>query len=343
MCDQSDVCQICNLESRMDCDNLQQPQATNNVRQVWKGTKKVVAIPTFQVIVAQGIVASTPGNAMAFLTLWMELLGFSHGRAALLVALLPLGTAAGSLFGGWVGDQAASYLPNAGRIMCSQLSAGMATPLAALLLLGLPKDSGAAWLYALVLLSLGFVMSWNAPATNWPIFSEIVPGQLRTTVYALDMALEKSVAALGAPLVGVLAVHVYGFRKVKQKKGDESGATSTVAMDLPNARALGHGLFFCIAVPFVLCLSIASFLYCTYPKDREQVKQFTVEQQGKSSQERESLCDWDDAWNTLMDETGDDDGFLLHNFETLKSAPRRFAPVGVNHPQVLGRKSMPRL
>ena len=49
------------------------------------GVLQVVRIRTFQVIVAQGVVGQIPWIAMLFFTLWLELLGFSHKRAASLV------------------------------------------------------------------------------------------------------------------------------------------------------------------------------------------------------------------------------------------------------------------
>ncbi|EFJ09872.1 hypothetical protein SELMODRAFT_427648 [Selaginella moellendorffii] len=232
---------------------------SEKTKEMIRGTRSVLSLRTFQVIVAQGVVGQTPWNAMVFFTLWLELLGFGHARAALCVALLSIGNAFGSVFGGWVGDVAAAKFPNAGRIACSQFSAGVGIPLSALLLLGLPSRPSFAWAYGLVLYAMGFLMSWNSPATNWPIFSEIVPAELRTTVYALDMALEKSVAAVGSPLVGILS-EVFGF----SSKPDGGGGA--------NARAMARGLFLCIAVPFVACIAIISALYVKYPVDRDAAR-----------------------------------------------------------------------
>ncbi|KAJ7194090.1 hypothetical protein O6H91_Y516900 [Diphasiastrum complanatum] len=234
------------------------------VRELFKEIQTVFSVKTFWVIVAQGVVGSTPWAAMLFFTLWMELLGFTHFQAAFNVALFSIGNAIGSVFGGWVGDKAAAYFPDAGRIICSQFSAGVGIPLSGCLLLGLPKDSKFAWAYSIVLFFMGFLMSWNSPATNWPIFSEIVPPHLRTTVYAIDMAFENSIAAIGTPLVGFLSEHVFGFKKL--------AGQSKIKQDQGNAQALARGLFVCIAVPFTICVLIVSLLYLTYPKDRDLVK-----------------------------------------------------------------------
>jgi hypothetical protein len=52
---------------------------------------------------AQGIVGSTPWNAMVFFTLWLQLLGFSDLAASVLMATFALGCALGSLLGGCLG------------------------------------------------------------------------------------------------------------------------------------------------------------------------------------------------------------------------------------------------
>lgn len=55
------------------------------------------------VAAVQGIVGSTPWNAMVFFTLWLQLLGFSDFGAALLMAVFAGGCAIGSLIGGNLG------------------------------------------------------------------------------------------------------------------------------------------------------------------------------------------------------------------------------------------------
>jgi hypothetical protein len=50
--------------------------------------------------------------------------------------------------------------------MLSQISAGSAVPLAAILFLALPDDPSTAFMHGLVLVVMGFATAWNAPATN---------------------------------------------------------------------------------------------------------------------------------------------------------------------------------
>ncbi|KAL3693817.1 hypothetical protein R1sor_007468 [Riccia sorocarpa] len=240
------------------------PMEEDGLWELWKGTRQVLLVPTFQVIVAQGIVGQTPWYAMAFFTLWFELLGFKNSQAAFLAAMLSVGNMFGSVFGGWIGDLAAKHLPNSGRIICSHFSAAVGIPLSAVLLLLIPQDVTYGWLYGIILFLMGFLMSWNSPATNWPIFAEIVPQKLHTTVYAVDLALEKSISALGTPLVGILAERLFGF-----------STASAFRPDAKNARALAEGVFCLVAVPFSLCLVVISILYWTYPKDRDRARKET--------------------------------------------------------------------
>jgi hypothetical protein len=74
--------------------------------------------------------------------------------------------------------------------------------------------SGEWWsitLYGALLLVMGATISWAAPACNNPIFAEIVPPELRNLVYAFDRSFEMAIAAMAAPLVGILAEQLFGF------------------------------------------------------------------------------------------------------------------------------------
>ncbi|RZC67579.1 hypothetical protein C5167_011280 [Papaver somniferum] len=92
----------------------------------------------------------------------------------------------GELFGGKMGDILSVHLPNSGRIILSQISAGSFIPLAWILMFGLPDDPSTAFKHGVVLFIIGLCTSWNAAATNSPIFAEIVPEKSRTSIYALD-------------------------------------------------------------------------------------------------------------------------------------------------------------
>ncbi|KAJ4950227.1 hypothetical protein NE237_027059 [Protea cynaroides] len=230
--------------------------------------KSIMKVPSFQVIVAQGVTGTFPGSAMSFVPMWLELIGFSHKQTAFLIAMYVVAGSLGGLFGGKMGDFLSKRFPNSGRIVLAQISSGSAIPLAAVLLLVLPNDPSTAFLHGFVLFIFGFFRSWDATATNNPIFAEIVPEKSRTSIYALDRCFETILASFAPPVVGFLAQHFYGYKPATK------GASKSVEVvrDRENAASLAKALYMATGIPFSLCCLIYSFLYWTYPRDRERAR-----------------------------------------------------------------------
>eukprot|EP01046_Picozoa_sp_COSAG06_P000335 COSAG06_NODE_9_length_37879_cov_13.349735_15_plen_491_part_00 len=153
---------------------------------------KIVKIPTFQVIVAQGCFGNLPWAAWNFATLWLELNCFSNTMAATIVATYTFAQAIGQPFGGWLGDWWAARSPNYGRPLLAIVSVGLGIPCVFGFFILLPQGDGnalaAAVPYIGVAFVFGFAMSWTLAGTNAPIYSEIVPVEQRTLVYGLDNA-----------------------------------------------------------------------------------------------------------------------------------------------------------
>ncbi|KAL1209053.1 hypothetical protein V5N11_009278 [Cardamine amara subsp. amara] len=240
----------------------------SDIKDLLKEAKMVIKIPSFQIFVAQGVSGSFPWSALAFAPLWLELIGFSHKKTAVLVTLFTISCSFGGLFGGYMGDTLAKKLPNAGRIILSQISSGLAIPLAAILLIGLPDDPSTAFSHGLVFVIMGLCISWNGPATNSPIFAEIVPERARTSIYALDRSFESILASFAPPIVGMLAQNVYGYKPVPEG----SSSLIKIESDRENAASLAKALYTAIGIPMLICCTIYSFLYCTYPRDRDRAK-----------------------------------------------------------------------
>lgn len=239
------------------------------LKEVFMEAKSVVHVQSFQIIVAQGIAGSFPWSGLfSFGPMWLELIGFSHETTALLMTTFIVANSLGGLFGGKMGDILARHLPNSGRVILSQISAGSCIPLAAILYLGLPDDPSTAFKHGLALFIMGLITSWNAPATNNPIFAEIVPEKHRTSIYALDSSFESILSSFAPPLVGILAQHVYGYKPIPKGSSD----SAVIETNRGNAAALAKALYLIMAVSMVVCTSIYSFLYCTYPRDRERAK-----------------------------------------------------------------------
>ncbi|XP_037434287.1 uncharacterized protein LOC119301430 [Triticum dicoccoides] len=241
--------------------------------------KAVLRIPSFQVIVAQGLTGSFPWSALSFTAMWLELVGFSHGETAALMTLFKVATSLGGLFGGKMGDVLAGRLKNSGRIILAQISAGSAIPLAGVLLLALPSEPATFAHHGAALFVMGFMASWNTSATNSPILAEIVPPRSRTSVYALDRTFEAVLASFAPPVVGMLAEHLYGYKLVRSAAGG-AGHAASVETDRHNATSLARALYTAIAIPMALCCLVYSFLYCTYPRDRDLARAETARDGG---------------------------------------------------------------
>ena len=101
-----------------------------------------------------------------------------------------------------------------------------------------------------------------------PIFAEIVPEKSRTSIYALDRSFESILSSFAPPVVGILAQHVYGYKPVPEG----SSKSEEIQTDRENAASLAKALYTAIGIPMALCCLIYSFLYFTYPRDRERAQ-----------------------------------------------------------------------
>lgn len=87
-----------------------------------------------------------------------------------------------------MGDRMARKLPNNGRIFTAQFSVLCGIPLTWIILKGLPASAYASTpqAYAALMLLMGLTCTWAGAGCNSPIFAEIVPDELRSTIYAFD-------------------------------------------------------------------------------------------------------------------------------------------------------------
>ncbi|GLC33417.1 hypothetical protein PLESTM_000068900 [Pleodorina starrii] len=238
----------------------------------WRRIWDMITTPTFLIIILQGIVGSTPWNALVFLTLYLQLIGFSDVTSSALMALFLGGTAAGALVGGWLGDRVAERHPHHGRVALVQFSVGIGVPLCFVIMWGLPMAAtpATAVMYGAALLLKGVLTSWAAPACNNPVFAEIVPPDMRNLVYAFDRSFEGAISALGAPLVGMAAERWFGFTGVAGGEAacEHHNTMEAPEADLPKARALGDAMLLFMAVPWTLCALFYTGLHWSYPRDR---------------------------------------------------------------------------
>lgn len=75
-------------------------------------------------------------------------------------------------------------------------------------------------------------------------------------------------ASFAPPTVGILAQYVFGYKPIP--KG--STGSQETKVDRENAAPLAKALYTAIFFPMVICVFFYSFLYCTYPRDRDQAR-----------------------------------------------------------------------
>jgi MFS family permease len=232
----------------------------------------VMRIPTFAIIIIQGIIGSVPYASLVFLTLYLQLLGMTDAAASGLVATYLICGGFGGLLGGWIGDTVARRYPNHGRVVATQFSVASGIPFAFLIFKGLPLNGEPATvaLYAVVIALFSLATAWPAPCANNPIFSEIVPVRLRNLVYAFDRCFEGAVAAFATPFVGRLSERYFGF-------SGTSTVTGNAEIDIRNAQAMGNALLMFTALPWAFCLVAYSGLHFTYPSDRRRAVMYDRE------------------------------------------------------------------
>jgi len=262
------------------------PHELQSLASLLDDARRVVRVPSFLVVVAQGVLGSTPWSALAFLTLYHQLRGWPDAAAAGVLAAFSAASAVGSVIGGFAGDAASKPFPDHGRVAVCQLSVLSGVPLAFMLFRAVPREfsSRAVVLTTTILVCKGLLTQWAATAANNPIFAEVVEPRLRTVVYSLDRAFEGALSALGAPLVGKAAEALFGFGG----GGEEGGAAAAAARcgegggkgggafarhepDRGRADALASAMLLFTTVPWLLCALVYTALHTTYPRDKRRV------------------------------------------------------------------------
>lgn len=226
--------------------------------------RKYLSVPTFNIIVAQGIFGATPWHAMSFLTMYFQLAGVADARAALLISVGIFGGVFGNLLGGVAGDYLELRFPGYGRPLTAQLS--VCFSILAPIIIFESTPSGANFpVYLFALLVLHLLGSWCAVGVNRPILADLVAPEDRSSITAWWMSLEGSCASLfGAPAVGFLAERVFGYPL--PSKEDAGGP------DAMKAAALGRAMLLVMVLPWAACFCLYSALHFTVRRDTALMK-----------------------------------------------------------------------
>lgn len=84
----------------------------------------------------------------------------------------------------------------------------------------------------------------------------------------MDSTFEDILSNFAPFVVGILAQHVYGYKPIPEGASD----SEEIETDRENAKSLAKALYTAVGIPMTICCFIYSFLYCTYPGDRDRAR-----------------------------------------------------------------------
>ncbi|NHJ49129.1 MAG: MFS transporter [Asgard group archaeon] len=241
----------------------------------WKDYKTILSNKTFIFLILQGCAGSIPWNSILWMPYWLEHLGFDASLTAIAFAVVAIGAAGGHLFGGYIGDKAEKWKPDKGRLIVAQISVLSGIPMMFILFLAMPRASTTGALIGFIILGIitGFLISWCAPSTNNPIFSELFIPEIRGTAFSVDRLFEGSVAASGTAIVAAIAG---GFGFTDPGPGNPISSLSALEIST-NIDAMAWALIIATVIPWTICFIFYTFIYFTYPKDRDSTRKAIFE------------------------------------------------------------------
>nr|MDO8097647.1 MFS transporter [Candidatus Njordarchaeota archaeon] len=242
--------------------------------------KKILTKRTFLLILVQGVVGTIPWNGLLFIVEWLQYVGFAPLESGMIMALLIVGTALGTFFGGVIGDKAAKWRPKSGRIIIAQISVFSGIPMTYVMFMLIPAQTSSIIFYILAGAGTGFLISWCANGCNSPIFTEIFEPEIRSSVFAVDTMIEGSVGAIGTFIVGTLAM-LFGYSPT----GGVEISALPPGVRAANMMALGQAMFLIAVIPWTLCLVFYTLVYRAYPKDTENLRK-TMEKRREEIEKR---------------------------------------------------------
>ncbi|KAL8453458.1 hypothetical protein Emag_001831 [Eimeria magna] len=267
---------------------------------------KAAVSRTFLLLLLQGVCGYIPLHAFQFYTLYFQYVGMPDWQASLLTACPLVGGLLGSLFGGWLGDQAERWNAFHGRPLVGQLGTLLALPLIYIGLLGIPRRPEFFGFYAIDMLFLGFAISWCPSGVNRPILSEIVEPDARATVFATQIAFEGSISAmLGSPVIALLAESIFGYRtgalpshSAADHERNTEALTCLKVWSAPHMAAASLLFLFSSIVVFAPFVFETQYglIHFTYPKDAIAYENYRL----ATSRRRASNASTADAAKTLQ-------------------------------------------
>eukprot|EP00929_Paragymnodinium_shiwhaense_P108417 TRINITY_DN74743_c0_g1_i1.p1 TRINITY_DN74743_c0_g1~~TRINITY_DN74743_c0_g1_i1.p1 ORF type:complete len:502 (-),score=64.64 TRINITY_DN74743_c0_g1_i1:148-1653(-) len=234
----------------------------------------ILSIPTFAVILAQGVFGTAFFYSFSFFTLWLELSCFDNTQAADIMAAFVFGQALAGIIGGRVFDAVAQRFPNHGPPWTCMLTVAASFPVSATIIF-LLQPTWPLYSFVFMFLLFGWVVAW-AGFANCKIFGDIVPQNIYSYIFALDRCVEGAIGSIGALATGKITDVFFRFDASSLEEGSCSPS---------DAMQLGRGVFTVHIVAGGLCVLLNSGLHFTYPRDRLTFKQLHCLESDESEEE----------------------------------------------------------
>jgi len=225
---------------------------------------RFLRIPTFSIMILQGIFGGMPWTIMGNNLLFFKLCGLPDWQASILTSEFTVMATFGSILGGLVADFLAKRLGLHGRPLSAQITVAIGIPLMYLQFWGIPAGEGGFWTYLVIIAAFGLLGTWAGSGTNLPILSHIVPPGERSKVMAWEGALESSLAtAVGPASVSILAKCIFGYNFGEEEKNGKS---------IEAATALGKAMAVSICLPWIVTFLVYTLMHWSYPRDIRHLK-----------------------------------------------------------------------
>ncbi|KAH7649000.1 12 transmembrane domain MFS family sugar transporter [Cryptosporidium bovis] len=218
-------------------------------------------------MILEGVSGTIPWSSLTFMTMYLQYCDLTNFQAAVLVAVMFLGSMLGGPLGGLMGDYLNNITEDHGRPLVGQISMAIRIPIMCILFLVIPKEASSIYYFLVLSFLLGFFAIAGAAASR-PILSDVVRASHRATVFSIAVLFEGiSAATFGAPVVGILSENVFGY-KASFKNVSQMDPESR----LRNANALSNSLIFLTVFPWCISLLLYSLLHFTYGNDKRALK-----------------------------------------------------------------------
>merc|ERR1712048_323116 len=196
-------------------------------------------IPTFSIMIMQGIFGTIPWGVLGMQTLFFQLSGLTDFEATILATEGLVVGIFGNTLGGFVADALARRFGYHGRPLNAQFTVAVGLPLFTAMFYWITPGDGNVYIYFALLFAWALLGCWAQSGTNFPILCEIVPAEKRCRILAWECCLENTIASAVTPFIVASVSSYFGFDFSQENNDDPIGS----------AKALGKSMTLITIVP----------------------------------------------------------------------------------------------